>query len=108
MLKKLHQIWSAAVSLHLHAAQLVRESRISNTIPLYSIYAHPIRSAPPCGFMGSIYAHSYGQPILVRLISLVRCTVHTGHRVMCSLNSSIVLVFEILIAVGVSVVVCLL
>ena len=32
------------------------------------------------GFMGSIYVHSYGQPILVALV-------HSA-RVMCSLNSS--------------------
>ena len=40
----------------------------------------PIQSAPP-GFIGSIYAHSYGQPTLV----------HTAHRIMCSQNSSSVL-----------------
>ena len=62
MLNKLHQIWSAGVPciyMPLDAAQLVRYS-------WFYLYAL-IRSAPVRtvrGFMGFIYAHSYGQLIL--------------------------------------------
>ena len=54
----------------------------SNAIPRYSIYMHTW--SVPRGFMGSIYAHSYGQPILVRFSATVQQ--RTG--LLCSLNSS--------------------
>ena len=66
--KKLHQIWSAGVSLDLHTAQLVRYSWwVADQALFLGIRTHTVS---PRGFMGSIYAHSYGQTILVR------CTVH--------------------------------
>ena len=74
MLKKLHQIWSAGVSLHLRAAQLVRYS--SNQTLILGILFIRIHTVSPREFMGFIYAHSYGQSILVRFSA--QCIQRTG------------------------------
>ena len=60
---------------------LLLVSRRSNTISWYSIFIRT-HTVSPRGFMGPIYAHSYGQPILVHFSA--QCI----RRVMCSLNSS--------------------
>ena len=68
---------SAGVSLHLHVTQLVRYSWwvADQTLFLDILFIHT-HTVSPHGFMGSIYAHSYSHPILVRFST--QCIQRTG------------------------------
>ena len=74
----------------LHVAQIVCYTWwVAYQALLLTILFICTHTVSPYSFMGSIYAHLYTQPILVCLSASAQCmTVHTAHKVMCSLNSS--------------------
>ena len=68
--------WSAGVSLHLHAAQLVCYSWSVADQMLFLGILLSIRSAPTGSWVLFMRTHNYGQPILVRFSA--QCIQRTG------------------------------